>query len=145
MTYPAVKEWFPKVPQISLGQQFFVFLITPSTCMSSLGVSSVQLAAEKDTSDWVLPSQEVTKILVEKFKEVPQVKSICAEFRADEIAIWTLLESYNREAREEIYKKELEISERFRLRDFDFRATSVDLISPNELVKAGAIEVFKRG
>ena len=130
-------------PSHTLPHQFIVFWINPTTCMSSQGVSS-QLSADKDTSDWVFPSQEVTKILVEKFREVPQVKSICAEFRTDEIAIWTLLESYDRKARDEVYKKELEISEYFRLRDFDFRVTSVDLISPSDLVKAGCIEIYQR-
>src|SRR5437016_2072385 len=91
-----------------------------------------------------LPDHGIPKILVKMFREVLQVKSICAEFRANEIAICTLLDSYDRNARAQIYKRELEISSQFRLRDFDFRVTAVDLVLPDDLVKAGSIEIYRR-
>src|SRR5688572_8219403 len=59
---------------------------------------------KSDEGVWIGPEQQVTRILVESFKQVPQVKSICAQFDADGITIWTLLESYDREAREKVYE-----------------------------------------
>ena len=82
-------------------------------------------------------------LLVKAFQEVPQVQSICAQF-GPAITIWTLLESYDREAREHIYQKELEICQSLRIYDFDFRASSVDLVSPEELIRAGSREIYRR-
>lgn len=93
---------------------------------------------------WIFPENEITRILVESFKAVPQVKSICSESRKHNMAIWTILESDDRDARKEIYKRELQIGERFRLRDFDFRVTSLDLITPEELKNTGFVELYRR-
>jgi hypothetical protein len=95
-------------------------------------------------SEWVPPEQEVKLILVNLFKAIPQVKSICAQFGAEEIIIWTLLESYDREAREKVYEKELEVCAMLRLYDFDFRVTSIDLVSPDELIRSGSHEIYRR-
>jgi len=97
-----------------------------------------------ELSDWIFPREEITRVLVEKFRKVPEVKSICAQFGPEEITIWTLLERYDRKAREKVYTKELEICQAFRLYDFDFRVSSADLISPEELVHAGGREIYKR-
>lgn len=99
---------------------------------------------DPDDSEWVLPNHEVKKILVDAFKQVPQVKSICVRFGSDEVAIWTLLESYDRDARQQVYEKELELCTMLKVRDFDFRVTSVDLVSPAELVRAGSLEIYRR-
>jgi hypothetical protein len=97
-----------------------------------------------ENSSWISPDQEITKILVEDFKQVPQVKSICAYFCPEEITIWTLLDSYDRDAREKVYEKELEICKQLRTHDFDFRVTSIDLVAPDELIRTGAYQIYRR-
>ncbi len=99
---------------------------------------------DSEDSAWIYPQQEIIRVLVEKFRRVSQVKSICAQFGPEEITIWTLLGACDRSAREKIYGKELEICQAFRLYDFDFRVSSIDLISPEELVRAGGHEIYKR-
>jgi hypothetical protein len=112
-------------------------------CIVSSEDSHVLGGGDKNYS-WISPDQEITKILVEGFKQVPQVKSICAHFGPEEITIWTLLESYDRAAREKIYEKELEICKLLRTHDFDFRVTSIDLIAPDELIRTGAYQIYRR-
>jgi hypothetical protein len=97
-----------------------------------------------ENSDWITPNQEITKILVEEFKQVPEVKSICAQFGSEEITIWTLLESYDRGAREKVYEKELKVCKLLSIYDFDFRVTSIDLVSPDELVRTGSYRIYGR-
>ena len=110
--------------------------------MSSIGASGVVVGPNR--SEWVLPERQIGKILVEIFKEVPQVKSICARFSPNEIGIWTILENYDRNAREQVYERELKVCELLSLRDFDFRVTSLDLVSPSDLVRMGSVEIYKR-
>ena len=112
--------------------------------MPLLSVSSEDQRQVFTDFDWVLPEQEISRVLVEMFKQIPEVKSICARFSANEITIWTLLESYDREAREKIYSKELEICKYLSFFDFDFRVTSIDLVSPDELINAGSCEIYRR-
>ncbi len=88
--------------------------------------------------------QEIKRLLVERFKEVPQVKSICAKFGPEEVAVWTLIDDYNREARERVYEKELKICRELAMYDFDFRVTSSEIVSSEELVRAGSREIYRR-
>jgi hypothetical protein len=97
-----------------------------------------------ENSSWISPDQEITKILVEEFKQIPQVKSIYAHFCPEEITIWTLLDSYDRDAREKVYEKELGICKLLRTHDFDFRVTSIDLVAPDELIRTGAYQIYRR-
>ncbi|MGH6839711.1 MAG: hypothetical protein ACREDT_13130 [Methylocella sp.] len=97
-----------------------------------------------ENSDWTTPDQEITKILVEEFKQVPEVKSICAQFGQEEITIWTLLESYDRDARGKVYEKELKLCKILSVYDFDFRVTSIELVSPDDLVRAGSHILYRR-
>lgn len=99
---------------------------------------------DSENYSWNYPDQEITKILVEKFKQVPQVKSICAQFCPEEITIWTLLDTYDRTAREKVYEKELEICELLRIHDFDFRVTSIELVDPDELIRTGSYQIYRR-
>jgi hypothetical protein len=115
--------------------------IPESYCVVSSGDSHV---FGTENSSWIYPDQEITKILVEKFKQVPQVKSICAQFCPEEITIWTLLDSYDRTAREKVYEKELEICELLRIHDFDFRVTSIELVDPDELIRTGSYQIYRR-
>jgi hypothetical protein len=97
-----------------------------------------------DFGNYIYPDREIKKILVEKFKQVPQVKAICAQLGPDEITIWTLLDSYDRTAREKVYEKELEICELLRVHDFDFRVTSIELVDPDELIRTGSYQIYRR-
>jgi hypothetical protein len=115
--------------------------------LTVVGVSSADFDVLESTDEnfgWIYPNQEIASILVELFREIPQVESICAKFGADEILVWTLLDGYDRDAREKIYGKELEICQLLRIHNFDFRVTSADLVPPEELVAAGSREIYKR-
>lgn len=129
---------------------FYTFMFSTPLSMTAIGVSSeggkfvARNSADVGNSDWIYPEQEVTRILVDSFRSVPQVKSICATFGPHDITIWTLLDGYDREAREKVYGKELEICRTLGIYDFEFRATSIDLICPEELVGTGSHEIYKR-
>jgi len=143
------RRWKPVAFETQPGPVLYTFLLTPkeNLGMTSIGVSSESLHVlpwNSENSEWVYPEQQVARVLVELFKEIPQVKSICARFGHDEITIWTLLASYDREAREKVYEKELEVCKILRIYDFDFRATSADLVSPEELALSGSREIFRR-
>ncbi len=115
--------------------------------MTSVGVSSEDLQvlnSVSEGSEWIFPKQEIIRILVDKFKQVPQVESICAQFGSDEVTIWTILETYNPEARSTIHGKELEICRMLNVFDFDFRVTSADTVSPAELLGNGLFEIYNR-
>lgn len=129
-------QWTDWVPR-SFFYAFMPSVDEPRFCMSPVGVSSAD-------SEWIYPEQQIARVLVELFTQVPEVKSICAQFGPEEITIWTLLESYDRTAREKVYHKELEVCRLLRVFDFDFRVTSIDLVSPNELVRAGSREIYRR-
>jgi hypothetical protein len=102
-------------------------------------------SATTEPSSTAVTRQTVGSLLVELFKAVPEVESICAKFEADgATTIWTLLKTYDRDARDRVYDKELEVCEQLRLCDFDFRVTSVDLVDSDELVATGAREIFRR-
>ena len=94
--------------------------------------------------DWITPDHEVVKILVKEFNQVPQVNAICAQFGSEEITIWTLLESYDRSAREMVYEKELNICRQLSIYDFDFRVTSIELVSPDDLIRTGSFKIYGR-
>jgi hypothetical protein len=113
--------------------------------MSSVGMPSADLdVTSSNEVEWVPPERQVTRMLVDLFKEIPQVKWICAQFNPDQIRIWTLLESYDREAREKVYEKEMEICRALRIQDFDFRVTSEELVSPEELERTGSRIIYRR-
>jgi hypothetical protein len=137
-----LQDWQSGSSIPTIARPFVIFASANQFSMSSIGVESGLFA--RFISEWVLPKQEVARIVVEAIRKVPKVQSICAEFRKYEVAIWTLLSDYDREARKAVYEQELEISQQFRLRDFDFRVSSVDLISPDELKRTGSIEIFRR-
>ena len=117
--------------------------------IDQLHLSESVMFQEEDVSDpeesgWFFPEREIIKILVESFKEVPQVISICAQFSDDQIAIWTLLDSHDRVARAKVYEKELNICQMLRIYDFDFRVTSIDLVLPQQLIDIGSKEIYHR-
>ena len=114
-------------------------------CVSESGewAGDAQLACS-ETVEWVSPDQEIRKILATYFQEIDEVVSVCTQISADESVVWSLLKSYDRNARARVYEKELEICERLRMYDFDFRVTAIDLVSPAELVAGGFQEIFKR-
>ncbi len=139
-------DWRSGSVQVANGLPHYTF---PLDIERSLGMSHKMIVLTNDQLesnrwDWVYPEQEVKRILVDLFKEIPQVKSICTQFDSQEITIWTLLESYDRKAREKVYEKELEVSQKLGLYNFDFRVTSIDLISPDELIRSGSHQIYKR-
>jgi hypothetical protein len=142
------RDW--KQPQsfsTFLGQYFIASMQPDNIFMSAVAASSKDAGFvrwDSEDSAWVQPEQEIIRLLVEDFKEVPQVRSICAQFGSDEITIWTILRSYNREARSKIHGKELKICQTLKVYDFDFRVTSADLVSPEELVESGWREIYRR-
>ena len=97
-----------------------------------------------EDSQWIPPEHQVFRVLVEAFKKVAKVQSICAQFGTDEVVIWTLLKDYDRVSREKVYRKEMEVCKRLGVYDFDFRVSSIKLVPPSELVRAGAIEIYNR-
>lgn len=134
---------------------------TASFCFTSFGYDDVfqkqwvrlepspsTVLAEKATyrseTCWILPEHAITRILVESFREVPQVQFIYAQFCADGITIWTILDSYDRQARGQVYDRELAICEHLRIFDFDFRVTSSDIVQPSDLARAGSREIYRR-
>lgn len=126
------EAWESRVIQTTASNPFGMSLTADSYSFSS------------GYAQWVDPERQITHILRESFRQVPQVESICAQFNQDGIIIWTLLDSYDRSAREKVYEKELEICSELRICDFDFRVTSIELVSPAELTKGGFIELFRR-
>ena len=142
------RQWTSRSLFTPLEQYLFSFTLGNEGRfeMTSVGndPSKMQHDLIPTDSDWIFPQQEITRVLVERFREIPEVKSIISQLGSEEITIWTLLERYDREAREKVYTRELEICQTFRLYDFDFRVSSVDLISPEELVRAGGREIYKR-
>jgi hypothetical protein len=148
---PNEREWGSQASCRIPSAPFYAFVFNPEggnrLYMTSVGSHSADLeltSSESEDSEWIRPDQQVLRILVEIFKEIPQVKSICAQFADNEITVWTLLETYDRDARERVYGKELEVCRRLGIYDFDFRVSSVDLVHPEELVRAGAYQVYDR-
>lgn len=143
-SHPRIFQTLPRSPFYTFPQQAKEF----GDCwFDGNWVSSADsdvLESTEENSGWVYPNQEIASVLVELFKEIPQVKSICAKFGSDEIVVWTLLDSYDRDAREKVYGKELELCQLLRIHNFDFRVTSADLVPPEELVAAGSREIYKR-
>ena len=107
-------------------------------------IPSVDKLASSSDSDWIGSQMEIVNILVESFRQVPQVASICATFRSDGVTIWTLLSTYDRDAREAVYKREMGICNHLGSCDFDFRVSTVELVSPEEMIDAGSLEIFRR-
>lgn len=146
------REWKTRSRFTPFEQYFFSF--TAGSEKDTLHMTAVGHYPDKmhhelvpsnsDDSEWIFPDQEITRVLVEKFRKVSEVKSICAQLGPEEITIWTLLGSYDRSAREKVYAMELEICQTFHLYDFDFRVSAVDLISSEELIRAGAHEIYRR-
>ena len=113
-------------------------------CLSESVVFQGEGISDSEESEWILPEREIAKILVESFKEIRQVISICVQFSDDEITIWTLLDSHDRVARGKVYEKELDLCQTLRIYDFDFRVTSIDLVSPQQLIDVGSKEIYHR-
>lgn len=142
-----VKTWQPRNSQMRMELSCYAFLLgmASNLSMTPVSVSTTKSdVLEPEHSEWVYPEQEVKRILVDLFKEIPPVKSICARFGSEGITIWTLLESYDRDARDKVYEKELEVCRMLHIYDFDFRATSIDLVSPEELVRTGSHQIYSR-
>lgn len=145
------REWHPRIFQTPPRSPFYTFPLHAEEIgtvgLTSVGVSSADfdvLESTDENSGWIYPNQEIASVLVELFKEIPQVTSICAKFGSDEIVVWTLLDSYDRDAREKVYGKELKLCQLLRIHNFDFRVTCADLVPPEDLVAAGSREIYKR-
>ena len=136
-----VGDYSPSIHQVSY---LFPQIDGKQYSLSPMSIPSIDEIASSFNSDWIDSKMEITNILVESFKQVPQVASICAIFESDGVTIWTLLSAYDREAREAVYKREMEICERLGSCDFDFRVSTVELVSPEEMTSTGALEIFKR-
>ena len=142
-----IRTWPPSNSQLRVGLLSSAFLLDMESnlSMTSVGVSTTDSEVfAPGHSEWVYPGQEVKRILVELFKDISQVKSICARFGSEGITLWTLLESYDREARDKVYEKELEACRMLHIYDFDFRVTSIDLVSPEGLVRTGSHQIYSR-
>lgn len=147
-----LREWRSRILQTHSCRPFYVFLVDKKErgnlstnieiCVSSADFDFRESTAEN--SEWIYPEQQVARVLVDLFKEIPQVKSICAQFGDDQITVWTLLDSYDRDAREKVYGKELEVCRLLKIHNFDFRVTSADLVPPEDLVAAGSREIYNR-
>jgi hypothetical protein len=140
-------DWTQLSFQTMPDSYFYEFGLSPQTMCITVEVSSEGShvsSVDSENSSWISSDQEITKILVEKFKQVPEVEFICAQFGNEEIIVWTLLEHYDRAAREKVYEKELEICELLGVHDFDFRVTSVDLVTPPELIRTGSHQIYRR-
>lgn len=140
--------WRSEVLRPANSGAFYAFTLVDGKqfCMSPVGVSPANdvVTSCDPNVEWIGHERDIARLLVESFKQIPQVASICAQFVSDGIVIWTLLEAYDREARERVYEKELDICQSIGACDFDFRVSSIDLVPVNELVKAGSHEIFKR-
>jgi hypothetical protein len=115
---------------------------TFSPAEEHLSMSAVGISSGRD--DLTLPERQVARILADVLGQIPEVVSICGRFGEDDITIWTLLKFYDRDAREMVYKRELEICRDLQIYDFDFRTTSVSLVNPGELIDSGLRQIFKR-
>lgn len=142
----ALREWRqPPNFNAVIAQYFVSSMGQDSVFMSAVAASSEDaIFVDSGESTWIKPEQEIIRLLVEQFKEVPQVHSICAQFGTDEVTIWTILAEYDREARSQIHAKELKICTYLNVYDFDFRVTSADLVSPEELTGNGWREIYRR-
>ena len=122
-----------------------VFADDSQFCVSGFGewAGDAPLAFS-ETVEWVFPDQEIRKILATSFQQIDEVVSVCAQINADESVVWSLLKSYDRDVRTRVYEKELEICERLRMYNFDFRVTVIDIVSPAELMAGGFQEIFKK-
>ena len=142
-----VTEWKTQSSDTQI-HGFFVFgahLDGHSICMTAVTLlSSDHDCVQTADSEWLNSEVDIARILVKSFSKVPEVNSIFIRFQDDEFLVWTILDSYNREARDKIYDKELEIFDNLKLDNFDFRVTSSDLMSPDELDEAGYHKIFSR-
>ncbi len=135
----------PSSQNMTLPHSGFTFLLRSelkSVCTNSAVALIPVFVLER--SEWIGPDQQIANILVKQFSAIPDVISICAQFGPGEMVIWTLLGTYDREARDCVYRKEMEVCETLNLYDFDFRVSTVELVSPSELVKGGFREIFHR-
>lgn len=141
------REWQPTLSDMPWRAPGYAFFVDPPASMTSVAISSEDFGVTASTSEnfeWIRPDQQVARVLVELFKDIPQVKSICAQFGSDEIVVWTLLETYDRDAREKVYEKELEVCRLLRIHNFDFRVTSAELVPPEDLTATGSREIYRR-
>ena len=143
------RDWKSQSFQSTPAQYFHAFLMlnAENFCMTPVGLSSEDrqiIPSDSENTEWVYPEQEIIRLLVDKFMQVSQVKSICAQFGSEGVAIWTILKAYDQDARSRIHGKELEICNELSVYDFDFRVTSADLVSPEELIGAGFWEIYKQ-
>jgi len=122
----------------------YAFYLDPAICMSPCSIRISETTNSTLDAEWVDLDSTVERLLVKAFCSVPEVCSICVRREDGTTFVWTLLESYDREVREKVYEKELQICKELRIFDFDFRVTSQDLVSLQELVDSGCHEVFSR-
>lgn len=139
-----MKEWETKASD-TRELAFFSFGADMGVCMTSPSVVSLERnCSQTSDSEWLDSEVELARIIVGRFKDIPQVNSIFLRFQDDEFLVWTILESYDREARDKIYDRELELCDSLKLDDLDFRVTSKNLMAPDELQDAGYHNIFTR-
>lgn len=119
-------------------------LSTITTGDSAFRAPEPSFGIDTQSAIWIFPEHQLARILVNRFSCVPQVKSICITFGAEGYTVWSLLDSYDRDAREAVYVQELKVCEMLHIYDFDFRVTSIDLVTAEELIATGSIEIFRR-
>jgi hypothetical protein len=93
---------------------------------------------------WIFPEQHVARILATTLGAISQVESVCVHFGRETFTVWTLLKKRDAKARERVYEKEMRLCEALNVHDFDFRVSSIGLVSPDELKKTGLLEIFRR-
>src|SRR5688572_29472182 len=104
----ATRIWGTEQFKPTLQGAFYTFMPSniENVSMSAVGVAAAQAIAESadEAAGWTLPEHDLSWIIANCFKEIPQVRSICAKLGDGvEMTVWTLLESYDRDAREKVY------------------------------------------
>jgi hypothetical protein len=107
-------------------------------------LSLTSVSVPTTDGQWLSPTQQVARVVADTISEVGAVRSVCMQSSPECHTVWTLMQSYDPDARDAVYTRELRICERLNAYDFDFRVTSLDLVSRAELLATGFIEIFKR-
>jgi hypothetical protein len=120
------------------------FYTLPEQYSDAVALNTHFVLTDSEDANWTGPDNEIKKLLVNEFGQVPAVQAVYAYVAKDEMTIWTLLERYDRDAREQVYEKELKLCDLLHIYDFDFRVTSIDLVDPDELVRTGSRKIYWR-
>ena len=139
-------DWEARTDAPAPSGYSFCIDLDGGTSLSMTAIAMHSDTQESATSDskWLEGDVEVSHQLVKLFSQVPEVCAIFIKFQDDEFIVWTILKDYDREARDRIYDRELEICAALRVDNFDFRVTSKDLMSPDELNGAGYFQIFSK-